>query len=65
MQPKIGSYRLPTHERSAHRNFFTVIPSYFRIEILAMRYQTAALGTNGLILGKVISSSENIHNILI
>ena len=30
------------------RIFFTVIPSYFQIEILAMRYQMATLGTNGL-----------------
>ena len=30
--PKIGSYRLATHRRGAHRKIF-LIPSYFRIEI--------------------------------
>ena len=32
--PKIGSYRLPTHGRDAHKNFF-MIPSYFKIKIFA------------------------------
>ena len=30
------------------KEIFTVIPSYFKIEILPMHYQTATLGTNGL-----------------
>ena len=25
---KIGSFRLPTHRRDAHRNFFLMIPSF-------------------------------------
>ena len=30
----IGSFRLPTHRRNAHRNFFLMIPFGNRIEIL-------------------------------
>ena len=47
-QPKIGSFRLPTHRRDAHRIFFLVIPSSFRIEILAIRTLSCTLGTKGL-----------------
>ena len=43
--PKIGFYRLPTHRRGAHRNFF---PSYFKIEILAVRDDIVTLGHKGL-----------------
>ena len=32
----IGCYRLPTHKRSVHR-IFSIIPSYFKIEIFAIR----------------------------
>ena len=35
-QPKIGCYRLPIHRRGVHRIFF-MIPSYYKIEILAIR----------------------------
>ena len=40
---------MQTHRCGAYRKFFTVIPSYLEIKILAMRYQTATSGTNGLI----------------
>ena len=33
IQPKIGPYRLPTHRHGAYSNFFSIILSYFRIEI--------------------------------
>ena len=46
--PKIGSLRLPTHSRDAHRNFF-MIPSYSKIEILAIRDEFVTLGHKGLI----------------
>ena len=36
--PKIGSFRLPTHTRDAHRNFFDD-PYFFLNEILTMQEQ--------------------------
>ena len=36
LSPKVGSYHLQTHRRSAHI-FFSMIPSYFKIEILVKR----------------------------
>ena len=46
----IGSFRLLTHSRDAHRKFFFMIPSYFRIEILALKIRAllCALGSKGL-----------------
>ena len=41
-------YRLPTHRRSAHRGIFSIMHSYFKIEISARLYVNATLGTNGL-----------------
>ena len=29
----IGFYRLPTHRRDAHMEFFSMIPSYFKMEV--------------------------------
>ena len=46
-QPKIGSCRLPTHERRAHRNFF-IIHSYFKIEIFSIRTLYWPLCNNSL-----------------
>ena len=51
----IGSFRLPTHSRDAHRNFF-MIPSYFRIENMAIRAILCALGSKGLNQSKILSS---------
>ena len=33
IEPKIAFYRLQTHRRGAHRNFFRCSPSYFKIGI--------------------------------
>ena len=48
-QPIIGSFRLPTHSRDAHRKFFLMIPSYFKIKILAIQDEFVLLGHKGLI----------------
>ena len=47
--PKIGSFRLPTHRRDAHRKFFLLIPYWIKIKILPLRRIYAALGSKGLI----------------
>ena len=50
----IGSFRLPTHRRGAHRKFVSMIPSLFKIKILALRrtYNTKNILT-------VICSADN------
>ena len=48
MQPKIGWYRLPTHERDAHKKFFPMITSYFKNEISTIREQMVPLVSNRL-----------------
>ena len=55
----IGSYRLPTHRRSADR-IFSMIPSYFQIEnkILAKRSLRMALAVNELRTDLVPSTAK-------
>ena len=47
LNPKIGCFRIQTHNRYAHRNFL-MISSNFRIENLSIRTPLFALGTVGL-----------------
>ena len=37
---KMGSYRLPTHRRDTRRKFFSMIPSYFKNEILTNKWSS-------------------------
>ena len=55
VRPNIGFYRLPTHKHGVHWNFFSIIPLYFKNEILAIRCIDATLGTNGLTSFEVAS----------
>ena len=55
-QPKICSYRLPIQRRGAHRKFFLIIPSYFKIEILAICVLLWQLCNKGLKSCQKVSS---------
>ena len=55
-----GSYRLPTHRQDAHRNFFSMLPSFLKMKILAIREQVFPLGSNGLRLNKIKKISLGI-----
>ena len=46
--PKIGSFRLPTHRRDAHRKFFFDYPFLNRIEISVKGDTSVLLGVKGL-----------------
>ena len=48
--PNIGSFRLPTHSRDGHRKIFLMIPSFFKIEISAIRDEFVTRGHKGLML---------------
>ena len=71
-QPKIGSFRLPTHRRGAHRNFST-IPSYFKIQVLAIAtyliwFGRRVRGKRHFVLNKRLFfpiSFNQLHSILI
>ena len=47
-QPKIGSFRLPTHSRNAHRNFLVDPFFKIKIKILAKRTICRTFGSKGL-----------------
>ena len=50
-QTKMGCYLLPTHGRGAHRIFFLIIPSDFKIEILDIRTLLWPICNKGLVKG--------------
>ena len=48
IKPTIGSYSLPTHKRDANIFFFSMVPSFFKNEILTIWEEMVPLGSNGL-----------------
>ena len=60
-QPKIRSYRLPTHSRGALEKFLSVTPSYFRTLILGKRDCNVILDTEWITISSCDRDSASIN----